>query len=198
MKNKQAELIKNMSDQLLLLNVYLTQVIVLVIAVVVGFFLFDNWTAFIDLFYWNSWDILVLGAGVGFAIVIYDLVLMKWLPDSYFDDGGINERIFRHLSYVQIFFVTITIAVSEELLFRGVIQHHSNIWVASLIFALVHYRYMFNPFLLVNVTVLSFIIGLLFEYTGNLFVTITAHFIIDFLLGVFIKNTYKQNIDKVV
>jgi len=83
------------------------------------------------------------------------------------------------------------------MLFRGVIQQHTNVWIASLIFALVHYRYLFNPFLFFNVTLLSFLIGLLYEYTANLYVTITAHFIIDFLLGIYIKVKYRKTIKQV-
>lgn len=194
MKNKQAEMIKHISDEVLLVNVFITQGLVLLVAIILGFLLFDDFSEVTSLFQWQDWNILILGGSVGLGIVVYDLVLMKIFPSSYFDDGGINERLFRKLSYSKMFLVTLAIAVCEELLFRGVIQQHTNVWIASLIFALVHYRYLFNPFLFFNVTLLSFCIGLLYDYTANLYVTITAHFIIDFLLGVYIKIQYRKTI----
>ena len=197
-KNKQAEIIKNLSDEVLLMNAFITQGLVLFVALILGLFLFDDFTDFVSLFQWRDWNILIWGVSMGVGVVLYDLFLMKIFPSSYFDDGGINERIFRHLSFLKIFLLTITVAICEEILFRGVIQHHTNVWIASLIFAVVHYRYLFNPFLFVNVTLLSFFIGLVYEHTSNLYVTITAHFLIDFLLGIYIKLQYRKNMNNVL
>lgn len=189
MKNKQAELIKNISDEVLVLNVWITQGIVFVVSAVLAFFLFDSFSEFLSLFRVVD-DKLVWGVAAGLFVVLNDVILMKILPPSLYDDGGINERIFRNLSYPNIFLITLVIACCEEILFRGVIQYHTNIWIASAIFALVHYRYLFKPFLLMNITLLSLFIGLLFELTNNLMVTIIAHFVIDFLLGIIIKIKY--------
>lgn len=192
MKNKQAELIKNISDHVLVLNVWLTQVILLIISAVLGFLLFDNFSEFVSLFELFDRKIFTIGVSSGILVVIIDLILTRWLPVSFYDDGGINERIFRSLSYPKILFLTLMVAVCEELLFRGIIQNHTNLWIASLIFALVHYRYLFNPFLFFNVTILSIFIGWLFHITENLAVTIVAHFIIDFILGLVIRRKYKK------
>ncbi|MEH6942294.1 CPBP family intramembrane glutamic endopeptidase [Bacillus sp. JJ722] len=189
MNNKQAELIKNISDEVLVLNVWITQGIVLIVSAILAFFLFDSLSEFLSLFRFID-VMLIWGVVVGLLVVLNDVILMKILPPSLYDDGGINERIFRNLSYPNIFFLTLVIALCEEILFRGVIQYNTNIWIASAIFALVHYRYLFKPFLLVNITLLSLFIGLLFELTNNLMVTIIAHFIIDFLLGIIIKIKY--------
>nr|WP_026089259.1 MULTISPECIES: CPBP family intramembrane glutamic endopeptidase [Bacillus] len=194
MKNKQAELIKNMDDKVLVLNVWLTQLILLVISVVLGFFLFDHFNDFCSLFEWNDRNIIIWGVSVGIGIVLIDLLLMKIIPSSWYDDGGINERIFSSLPIWHIFLVTLAVAVGEEILFRGVIQHHTNIWIASIIFAIVHYRYLFKPYLFINVTVLSLFIGFIFQETNNLMVTITAHFLIDFLLGLYIRLNYLHKI----
>lgn len=197
-KNKQAEMIKNLSDEVLLMNAFITQGLVLIVALILGLFLFDDFTDFVSLFQWRDWNILIWGVSIGVVVVLYDLLLMKIFPSSYFDDGGINERIFRHLPFLKMFLLTLTVAVCEEILFRGVIQHHTNVWIASLIFAVVHYRYLFNPFLFVNVTLLSFLIGLVYQHTSNLYVTITAHFLIDFLLGIYIKLQYRKNMNNVL
>ena len=191
MKNKQADLLKSISNETLILNVWLTQVIVVITSLILGFILFDDWASFWGVFQFSDWRILTIGVTVGIGIVLLDFVLMKVLPESFYDDGGINQRIFQSISIPHIIILSLAVAVCEELLFRGVIQTNTNIWIASLIFALVHYRYLFNLFLFCNVTLLSFFIGFLYDQTGNLVVTITVHFIIDCLLGIYM-NTYRK------
>ena len=195
MKNKQAELIKDLPDRILVMNVWLTQALVFGMAAVLGFFLLDGLSEFIALFNFMDRKIVTWGIGIGIAVVSADMLLARLVPKSWQDDGGINERIFRNLSITKIALLSLCVAVSEELLFRGVIQSQTNLWVASLLFAAIHYRYLHKPFLLVNVTSVSFLIGWVFEYTGhNLAVTIAIHFLIDFILGVQIRINHKKRI----
>lgn len=84
------------------------------------------------------------------------------------------------------------IAFSEELLFRGVIQTHFGLLMASAIFAALHVRYLSKWFLFTMVVLLSFFLGYLYDVTGNLWVTIFAHFLIDFVLAVHIRLDYLQ------
>ncbi|MDY0408336.1 CPBP family intramembrane glutamic endopeptidase [Paracerasibacillus soli] len=90
------------------------------------------------------------------------------------------------MSYPEIFLFTLMIASCEEVLFRGVIQSWFGFIPASIIFAFVHVRYLKKPLLIISIFFVSFYIGYLFELTGNLISVITAHFIVDFLLGLFI------------
>ncbi|CAH0182572.1 hypothetical protein SRABI96_01469 [Peribacillus sp. Bi96] len=196
MKNKQAELIKQLTDKQLLYNLFLTQIILLTLAVFLGIILFKERSAFFDLFIFDDLNILLIGIPAGIVVVLIDILLMKVTPSSYQDDGGINERIFSHLSYTMIFVVALVVAISEEVLFRGVLQTHFGLLWTSIIFAAVHYRYLFNWFLFLNVLVLSFFIGLLFEWTNNIMVTITAHFLIDFILGIIIRSKKQTGLSK--
>lgn len=191
MKEKYNGLIKELSDRELLFHLYLTQVILLVISVILSMILFDSFRDFLDLFNWNDKNIVIIGGAAGLAVVILDLILMKWLPPSYYDDGGLNERIFKGRSVFHIAIIAAIVAIFEEILFRGVIQTHVGLIASSIIFAVVHYRYLFNLFLFINVIVLSFFIGFIFLITENIIVTIFMHFIIDFLLGIIIK--YRKN-----
>lgn len=188
MKNNYTEMIKEISNKELLFHLYLTQIILLTISFILGMILFDSFSEFLNLFQWNDHRIFLIGGVAGLAVVLLDFILMKVLPASYYDDGGLNERIFRNRNIVHIAFIAAIIAFCEELLFRGIIQTHVGLVVSSIIFAVVHYRYLFNWFLFLNIIVLSFFIGYLFLLTGNLLVTIFMHFIIDFLLGLLIKN----------
>ncbi|MFE4350338.1 CPBP family intramembrane glutamic endopeptidase [Peribacillus butanolivorans] len=196
MKNKQAELIKQLTDKQLLYNLFLTQIILLTLAFFLGIILFNDRSTFFDLFIFNDLNILLFGIPAGIIVVLFDLFMMRVTPLSYQDDGGINERIFSSLSYSMIFVVALVVAISEELLFRGVLQTHLGLLWTSIIFAAVHYRYLFNWFLFLNVLVLSFFIGFLFEWTNNLLVTITAHFLIDFILGVLIRRKQAKRVEQ--
>lgn len=190
MKNKQAELIKQLTDKQLLYNLFLTQIILLTIAFFLGIILFKDVSTFFNLFNFKDMNILLIGVSAGVLVVLFDVFLMKVTPISYQDDGGVNERIFSKLPYFMIFIVALLVAISEELLFRGVLQSHLGLVWTSIIFAAIHYRYLFNWFLFVNVLVLSFFIGFLFEWTQNILVTMTAHFLIDFILGLLIRQKY--------
>ena len=184
---KQSELIKQLSDRALKINLVISQVIFLGIALLLSFFLFDHFSDWATLFIWDIQEVIYFGALPALCIVGMDLLLMRMLPESAFDDGGINERIFSYRSISFIFSVALLVAVSEELLFRGVIQSTFGYVPASILFAVVHFRYLRKPVLFLSVLVVSLIIGYLFVITENLFVTITLHFIVDFLLGLFIR-----------
>ena len=54
MKNKQADIIKNISDEVLLLNVWLTQLIVLIISIILALFSFDHLSQLLNLFEIND------------------------------------------------------------------------------------------------------------------------------------------------
>ncbi|MDL4840769.1 CPBP family intramembrane glutamic endopeptidase [Aquibacillus rhizosphaerae] len=187
MKNKQAELIKRMSSNQLKQQVYLSQLLILVVGIVFSFIVFESITDWVKLFEINSSQWLYYGVIPGFIVVLVDLLLMTLLPKSYLDDGGINEKLFKNCSFVEIFVIALLVSISEEVLFRGVVQTSFGYIPASLLFALIHIRYLSKPILLCSIVVLSFYLGYMFEVTHNLFVTIIAHFIIDFTLALIIR-----------
>ena len=195
MKKNYRELINSATDKELQNSLYLTQVMILIISFILGMFLFDDLAEFIALFIWDLQQIILWGGIAGVAVVLLDLILMKLLPSHYYDDGGLNERIFRNRSISQIAFIAAIVAVPEELLFRGMIQTHFGLISASIIFAIVHYRYLFNWYLFLNVIGLSFFIGYVYLQTNNILVTIFMHFLIDFLLGCHIKQQEQEGIN---
>jgi uncharacterized protein len=195
MKKNYRELINRATDKELQNSLYLTQVMILIISFILGMFLFDDLAEFIALFIWDLPQIILWGGIAGVVVVLLDLLLMKLLPSHYYDDGGLNERIFRNRSISQIAFIAAIVAVPEELLFRGMIQTHFGLISASIIFAIVHYRYLFNWYLLLNVIGLSFFIGYVYLQTNNILVTIFMHFLIDFLLGCHIKQQEQEGIN---
>jgi uncharacterized protein len=187
MKNRYTELIRSLTDRELLFHLYLTQIILIVLSFFLGIIFFDHFSEFIDLFQWKDKNILIYGATAALIVVTIDTILTKILPEHVYFDGGLNERIFQNRNVLHIAFIASLVAFSEEILFRGVIQTHFGLIVTSILFAIIHYRYLFNWFLFINIILLSFFIGYLYEITGNLSVTIFMHFLIDFLLGLMIR-----------
>lgn len=183
----QSELVKQMSHKQLKQSLYMSQIMFLCIGIILSVFLFDHLTNWFDYFKWNTNELFYYGVVPGLIVVAIDVILMIFLPKRFYDDGGINEKLFKNSSIVDVFFISLIVAISEEILFRGVLQTVFGYIIASTIFALVHVRYLKKPVLLVSVLLLSFYIGYLFEITENLFVTMIAHFTIDFLLGLIIR-----------
>jgi uncharacterized protein len=184
-------LINDFTPKELLLNVYISQGLFLVIAFVIAFF-FDV------PFPWNidstltSKD-LVLAGTTGLFLPFLSIELKKRLPPHYLDDGGINEKIFSSLSYPHIFILTGIIAFAEEWLFRGVLQSLLGLVITSLIFSLLHVRYIRKPLLFSIVTVLSFWLGFLYELTETIWVPFLAHFLIDFISGCWIAREHNKS-----
>ncbi|WP_251555242.1 CPBP family intramembrane glutamic endopeptidase [Neobacillus muris] len=195
MNNKYKELINSLTDRELLFHMYLTQWILLTVSFILGLILFDDF-AYLNYIRLADPKIITIGLVSGIAVVLLDILLMKWLPASYYDDGGLNDRIFRTRGCFHIFMIAAIVSFSEELLFRGIIQTKAGLLLASIIFAVVHYRYLFNWYLFLNIVSLSLLIGIIYEWSGNLAVTIMMHFVIDFLLGIYIKFKHSPRIEK--
>ncbi|NJP38160.1 CPBP family intramembrane metalloprotease [Bacillus luteus] len=179
-------MLDQLTDKELYANLYATQGFMLAAALAGAFFLTGSiFTPFINI----SWHTSAILAGIAFAaaVILLEILFYKTLPPRWFDDGGVNERIFRHMHPVHIAVVSLIVAVCEEVLFRGVIQEQFGLIAASLLFALIHVRYLKNIFLFSFVVIMSVGLGLLYEWTGTLLSVILAHFLIDFILGLLIR-----------
>lgn len=190
LRDKLNQLMNELTDQEVRYQLFISQALILSIACILGFFIFDHWSEFFQLFQMNDKRIFTIGLSIGLVVVCMDLLYMKYLPKQYFDDGGVNERIFRNQSNGAIFIIALSVAIAEEILFRGIIQTQFGLIISSIIFACIHYRYLFNPFLFINVVVISFVFGIIFYLTNNLLITIMMHFTIDFLLGIIYRNRF--------
>lgn len=187
---KQSDQIKRMSPKELIRALFLSQLIFFSIAIFASYFMFPSFTDWNSLFHWNAKDILLLGGLSGAGIVFINIIMEELLPPSMLDDGGINDKIFEKQSIWTIFWITLWIAISEEMLFRGLLQTTFGLIPASIIFAVVHVRYLKKPVLLLVVVAMSFYLGYTYYVTNNLFVPIMIHFLIDFILGLYIR--YKK------
>src|SRR5699024_4723161 len=183
----QRDLIEKISPKELTKAVYLSQALFFLISIILAFFFFNDTDSFLALFQLNGREIFYYGVLFALALVLVEIILYHLLPKHFFDDGGINDKLFRHQSIAGLFLISLTVAISEEFLFRGVIQTTFGYLFASSLFVVFHTRYLKKTVLLIGIIVTSFLIGYLYEVTNNLLVTIVFHFLVDFTLGLYIK-----------
>lgn len=187
MFKRQNELVKRLSDQQLLQQLYFTQILLLTFSVILSMILFNSMSDFKGIWKLEISQILLIGGFTAAGVLFMDWLIMKTMPERWYDDGGINEKMFRNRSIPHIFFLCLIISFTEELLFRGVIQTHFGIWTASLLFAVLHFRYLTKVLLFSMVMLISVLLGFVYESTDNLFVTVFAHFIIDLVFAIQIR-----------
>ncbi|QIC04510.1 CPBP family intramembrane metalloprotease [Brevibacillus sp. 7WMA2] len=183
--NRKNEL-DQLDDRTLLLNLWLTQGIVLLIALLGSWFLYTK-TEF--------WQLLLTmhPSYLGYAVLLIvlvvasNIIIEKTVPPSWIDDGGMNERIFRSLSIPTTFLLCVAVGISEEWLFRGVIHELiGNVWT-SILFTAIHFRYLQKPILIGMVFLTSYLLGILFTWTNSLITVMFVHATINFVLALFLK-----------
>ncbi|NDI34321.1 type II CAAX endopeptidase family protein [Chengkuizengella sediminis] len=181
--------VAKMSDKLLLYNLYFTQLLTLFIGLIIIFF---QGRSVIEILRLPESYAQALGWGIGFAIavLVFDLLISRWVPEEISDDGGINERIFKNRPLWHIFLISLIVAICEELLFRGAIQHVFGPYWTSILFAAIHIRYLQHWLMTGLVFSISYGLGWIYIQTETLWVPIIAHFLIDFIMGTIIK--YKK------
>jgi hypothetical protein len=115
--------------------------------------------------------------------VLVDLVISRWVPEEVTDDGGINEKLFATRPLWHIALISFFVSISEELLFRGAIQHAWGNYWTSILFAAIHIRYLQHWLMTGLVFCISYGLGWIYMRTGTLWTPIAAHFVIDFIMG---------------
>ncbi|MCJ7839432.1 CPBP family glutamic-type intramembrane protease [Lederbergia sp. NSJ-179] len=193
-RKKKAEWIKSLTEKEIIWSVLFTQIILLALATILSLVFFKDWHSFLTLFQWDSTWVFI-GILSGLIVASLDLFFMQRLPRHYYDDGGINEKIFSKLTFMKIIGLVFIIAVAEEWLFRGIIQTKFGLIPASIIFSAIHMRYWAHWYLILNILFLSIWIGLIFEWSGKiLWPVVWMHFMIDFLLGLSIRLKAKRKV----
>jgi membrane protease YdiL (CAAX protease family) len=182
------------NQRILLLNLYLTQGVALLLSIAgLYFFYFRQHYPVFPFFRIHSMAEIWVALSLASVVIGVNVLMTKWLPEDYFDDGGINEKIFQNLPLWHIFVIAFIVSISEELLFRVVIQAQIGLWWTSLLFAVVHLRYLKKWVLFSSVLGVSLLLGWLFESTQSVIAPIVCHFTIDFVLACFLRfNVFKK------
>lgn len=177
--------VDQLSDKMLLVNLYLTQALTLIIGIIIVILQGRN---VIDLFAWpTTWEFAVWGGGLGVAVILVNLGISKFVPEEAADDGGVNERMFKGRPVWHIAILALIIAICEELLFRGALQHMFGAYWTSILFAAIHVRYLRHWIPTGLVFSISYGLGWTMTYTGTIWAPIAAHFLIDFVMGCMIR-----------
>ncbi|USB34741.1 type II CAAX endopeptidase family protein [Paenibacillus sp. YPG26] len=174
-----------LNERLLLINLYITQGLALLIGLIVVFFQKQSLMKLFELP--EGLGFLYWGAGLAGLMFTIDLVLSKVIPEESMDDGGINEMLFRKRPVWHIILIAAFVAICEELLFRGAIQHAIGPYWTSIIFAIIHIRYLKHWIPTGWVFLSSYGLGYIYIHSGTLWAPIVCHFIIDLVSGMIIR-----------
>lgn len=177
--------IDEIDDRFLLINLYLTQLGVLILGSIIMLF---QKPALGKILSWNQgWTIVLWGAVFAVVVLVVDLLISNWVPPEVTDDGGINEMLFRNRPLWHIAVMSIVVAFCEEWLFRGAIQASWGPYWTSILFAAIHIRYLQHWLMTGMVFGISYGLGWIYIQTGSLWTPIVAHFVIDFIMGCIIR-----------
>ncbi|OXM88096.1 CPBP family intramembrane glutamic endopeptidase [Paenibacillus rigui] len=175
----------NMNDRFLLINLYLTQLGVLVLGTIIMLFQKPSLAQMLS---WNNtFSIGLWGVAFAAAVLVVDLLISNWVPPEVTDDGGINEMLFKNRPLWHIIVMSAIVAFCEEWLFRGAIQASWGPYWTSILFAAIHIRYLQHWLMTGLVFGISYGLGWIYIQTGSLWTPIVAHFVIDLIMGCIIR-----------
>ncbi|QDY83050.1 CPBP family intramembrane metalloprotease [Paenibacillus polymyxa] len=183
-KWKKAE-INQLNDRLLLYNLYLTQGLTLLIGAI--WIICQKRNVFELFALPNSLHVLWWGLGLAAAMLLVDLLLSRVMPEDAMDDGGINQMLFQNRPVWHIICIAAIVSICEELLFRGAIQYSFGPYWTSILFAVIHIRYLRHWIPTGWVFLSSYGLGYIYVQTGSLWAPIICHFVIDLISGLALR-----------
>jgi uncharacterized protein len=182
--------IESIDDRLLLINLYITQGLTLLAALLILAIERLNPLRLLSLEEWQA--AILWGAGFAAAVISIDILISRWVPEDVSDDGGVNEKLFGSRPIWHIAVICAVVALCEEMLFRGAIQHAWGPYWTSILFAAIHIRYLRHWLMTGLVFGISYGLGWTYDITGTLWCPVLAHFIIDFVMGLILKFRRKR------
>lgn len=177
--------VHELDDRLLLLNLYLTQGLTLLAALI--WIWLQGRNPFALLVLPEGWQWLWWSAGLAVAVVLIDIAVSQFVPEEMTDDGGMNEKLFGKRPVWHIVVICLIVGICEELLFRGAVQHAFGPYWTSILFAAIHVRYLRHWLPTLMVFLISYALGTVYEWTGTLWAPIAAHFFIDLIMGLILR-----------
>ena len=98
------------------------------------------------------------------------------------------KEIFDNMNLAELVVISLLAGIGEEMLFRGVLQTHFGIIIASIVFGLMHSVSV--AYVIVTI-IMGLYIGIIFESGGSLLVPMQLHFIYDLAALVYLKYIVK-------
>lgn len=167
--------------------------LVLLLAGLVGYFflvyklkggLIGVWPTGLELGGFYNWIWLIIGY---LSMVLGLFLLTKLRPPEYFYDEAV-DLLMKSLNMGQLLIVFIIGGVAEELVFRGIVQVWIGLIPSSIVFMLIHIRYLKKPLMALGTLCLSLILGGLYIVTGSIWPCIIAHIAINMTTAWAIKS----------
>ncbi|MEK5238497.1 type II CAAX endopeptidase family protein [Paenibacillus sp. FSL L8-0470] len=174
-----------LTDKLLLINLYITQGLTLFIGLI--WILLQKRNPFDILNFPNGVNFVYWGLGLAGIMLIVDFILTYIVPEESMDDGGINQLLFGNRPLWHIVVIAAVVSVCEELLFRGAIQHGLGPYWTSILFAVIHVRYLRHWIPTGWVFLSSYGLGYIYIHSGTIWAPILCHFFIDLFSGLVIR-----------
>lgn len=183
--------VNELNDRTLLLNLYITQLLTLIIGIIILFFQSNH--KILSMFtFQGGWKILIWGSLFALLVLGIDILISRWVPKEVSDDGGINQMLFGNRPIWHIALISLIVAICEEVLFRGAIQHAWGPYWTSILFAAIHIRYLQHWLMTGMVFSISYGLGWIYLQTGSLWTPIIAHFIIDLVMGCILRYSKEE------
>lgn len=179
---------RTVDGRTLLANLYATQGLVLGLALLVIWRQNRPIAGLFAVAPGNAGSVLLHGVLAAAAVLAADGALTRLFPGRMKDESGLDERLFAKRPVWHLAIMCLAAAVSEELLFRGALQHAIGIFWTSVLFAAVHVRYLRKGLPALMLFGASLALGWIQERTGSLAAPVTAHFLIDFVNGLLLRR----------
>lgn len=176
---------QQLTDKLLLINLYITQGLTLFIGLI--WILLQKRNPIDIINFPHGVNFVYWGLGLAAVMLIVDFLLTYVVPEESMDDGGINKLLFGKRPVWHIIVIAAVVAVCEELLFRGAVQHSLGPYWTSILFAVIHVRYLRHWIPTGWVFLSSYGLGYIYIQSGTLWAPILCHFFIDLFSGLMIR-----------
>jgi len=169
----------NISDKVVVVNLYITQSLLLFIGMTILLFQSQNLLDMLKvadsrLFVWS-----LLFSGIA---VLANLAFTPFVPKQLQEADAMNILLAKRVPLWHLMIICLVVGFVEELLFRGVIQYAIGIYWTSIVFTIIHVHYLRHWILTGMVFLLSYSLGWLYDHTGSLMVSVVAHALYDLIM----------------
>jgi len=141
-----------------------------------------------------------LAAGAACALVVFALgALVRRTSEWAVDFEKEFAPLVNVFSYAQVPVLAFVSAAGEELFFRGALQEGIGLFVAALLFGLIHFPW---KKIMIPWPVFAFVLGLAFgyivEWTGSLYGPFLGHFLINLVNITLIKRRHPMESEEII
>lgn len=175
------------SKRLLFINIILSQGILALLIILLLWFVVPE-ISLQTILEINESKLFVLSWGIGSVLLLtLQFFFHKYISKDRMVDE-INTLLINTFSLPELLGIFFFGALAEEILFRGIIQPYWGIWLTSLLFTIIHFRYLRKIVLLIEVYLMGIILGFSYLVTETIWVPVLCHLSVNFITAFLIKR----------